>query len=130
MAKSGRDVGADHVKRLQEYLSSTAALPLRNGKVNATAIAKACGFDRNVLYTNPGAKSLLDAAAARIGAEGIDVASRPADGDDRARLQRKINKLEQEAAANRAEIDELRRRLRRLEHVETHFMETGRRIIP
>ena len=41
-------------------------------------------------------------------------------------LMNRVDKLEQENAALRAEVAGLRERLRRVEHVETHMVETGR----
>jgi len=45
---------------LEELQASRAQLPLRAGKPNKKAIAKACGFNRNVLYVNADVISLLD----------------------------------------------------------------------
>jgi len=64
--KSGFQVGAEYVERLKRYFADVASegrpLPARGGKPNASAIALACGFDRQVLYKNPAAKELFDKA--------------------------------------------------------------------
>lgn len=127
---SGAEAGAENVRRLEEYLEALAAegrpLPWRNGKPNHSAIALACGFDRQVLYKNPGAKRLLVEAVAELGLDGpepIETTTEIPKGD---RRDRRIQKLEQENAALRAELTELRERTRRLQHVETHMAETGR----
>ncbi len=140
--KSGRDKGSDNVARLRGHLAdleaSGRALPERGGKVNVSAIALACGFDRNVLYTNQAAKALLDSAVARMGLELPDQIRRgplPADPGGPDPRDRRILQLEQanavfkaENGALRTERNGLRERLRRFEHIEAHMVETGRRV--
>ena len=130
--QSGAAAGAENSRRLQEYLDALAAerrpLPIRNGRVNVSAVALACGFDRQVLYKNPAAKEALDLAVEAMGLapenpEEPDVKPEVRTPD---RRERRIHKLEQENAALRAEVAGLRERLRRVEHVETHMVETGR----
>jgi hypothetical protein len=62
-SKSGSALGAENVGRLKTYLDDLKAesrpLPMRAGEPNRSAIALACGFDRQVLYKNPAAASLL-----------------------------------------------------------------------
>lgn len=132
---SGAAAGAENVRRLEAYLQALAEngqpLPERNGKVNVSAIAIACRFDRQVLYKNPAAKALLDEAVERLGF----VARQPRqEGEPEQRehdpRDRRIHKLEQENASLRAELVGLRDRLRRLQHVEAHMVESGRRVAP
>jgi hypothetical protein len=141
-ARSGPQKGAENAERLRAYLAGLGgegrALPERGGKVNVSAIAMACGFDRNVLYTNPAARALLEGALSTLGLEGpgrAREAPAPAAGPDP--RDRRINQLEQanaslkaENGALRAERNNLRERLRRLEHIEAHMVETGRRVAP
>jgi len=132
--KSGCQVGAEYVERLKSYLADVATegrpLPARGGKPNASAIALACGFDRQVLYKNPAAKELFDKAARELGVERaadhekFDSEKPVARSDPR---DQRILKLEQENASLRAERADLRARLRRLEHIEELMVETGRR---
>jgi hypothetical protein len=104
---------------------------MRGGEINRSAIALACGFNRQVLYVNEGAKALLDEAIAGAGlGEGLEQAG----GDDKPvtrsdKRDRRIHQLEQANAALRAENHGLRERLRRLEHVEAVMM-AGRRVAP
>lgn len=62
--KSGVEIGVENVARLHAYLDGLASngdpLPMRAGKPNMSAIALACGFDRQVLYKNPAAVALID----------------------------------------------------------------------
>lgn len=134
MTRGGRQAGEEHLLALCEYLRRLAeageGVPERAGKANVTAVALACGFNREVLYQNPRCKAVLAEAVVRLGLAkpSADVAD---DGqDDRARLENRIRTLEQQNAALYAEVHELRRRLRRVEHIEEHFVRTGRRITP
>ena len=128
-AKSGAQIGAENATRLKAYFAGLQAagqgLPERDGKANISAIALAAGVDRQVLYKNPAAAAALAEAVALLGLappqrQEPQVAAR--DGRDQ-----RILKLEQENAALKAENLDLRRRVRRLEHVESHMVETGRR---
>ncbi|WP_291825804.1 DUF6262 family protein [Bosea sp. (in: a-proteobacteria)] len=127
---SGAALGAENVEKLRRYLHQLSdekqPLPERNGRANVSAIALACGFDRQVLYKNPGAKRLLAEAVAELGLDApapTDAASEAPQAD---RRDRRIQRLEQENAALRAELTELRERMRRLHHVEAHMVESGR----
>ncbi|KQQ45674.1 hypothetical protein ASF58_19050 [Methylobacterium sp. Leaf125] len=129
---SGAAAGAENVRRLKAYLDGLAAqqmsLPVRQGRVNVSAVALSCGFDRQVLYKNSVAKEMLAQAEAELGldrevaeAEDDKPPVRPTDQRDR-----RIHKLEQENASLRAEVVGLRERLRRVRHVEEHMADTGR----
>ena len=134
-AKSGFQVGVEYVERLKRYFADVATegrpLPARGGKPNASAIALACGFDRQVLYKNPAAKELFDKAVRELGIEPAadhdkrDDEKPVAHSDTR---DRRILELEQENASLRAERADLRARIRRLEHIEELMVETGRRV--
>jgi hypothetical protein len=131
---SGRDIGDAHVEALQTYLSklrgANVALPHRGGKVHLTAVAKACGFNREVLYQNPRCKALLAEAAANLGLTALetraDVDSKP----ETAALERRITQLERHNASLYAEVHELRRQLRQFQAIEAVLTESGRRVIP
>lgn len=60
MTQSGRILGQQHAEALQHRLESLDKLPVRNGRLNATALAKGCGFDRQVLYKNPQCRAMLE----------------------------------------------------------------------
>lgn len=64
---SGRAIGDTHTAALEVFLEATPRLPHRGGGVNATAIARACGFDRQVLYKNSKCRDLLNARMAKEG---------------------------------------------------------------
>lgn len=135
---SGAAAGAENVRRLRSYLDDLAEkrlrLPERQGRVNVSAVALACGFDRQVLYKNPAAKGMLAEAEAALGLDRGGGGSQDEDEKPTVRSpdqrDRRIHKLEQENAALRAEVVGLRERLRRVRHVEQHMTETGRWIAP
>lgn len=127
--QSGTVIGSSNVERLKAYINqlvgSGRGLPAQRGRVNVSAVALACGFDRAVLYQNPTARQVLATAAKTLGLD-AQVARREFTHAD-LRDQR-IQKLEQENANLKAEIFELRRALRRFEHIEEMMTETGKRV--
>jgi hypothetical protein len=129
-SKSGSAVGAENVAHLKAYLDAVEregrALPIRGGEVNRSAIALACGFDRQVLYKNPTAKALLDDAVKKLGIAGPEDDAEPVVKTDR--RDERIRTLEQQNASLRAELTGLRDKLRRLEQVEDIMVTTGRRV--
>lgn len=129
--KSGVELGVENVARLQSYLDGLEAtgtpLPLRAGKPNMSAVALACGFDRQVLYKNPAAAVLVAEFADRHPGDAAAIES-PEAKPQSDRRDSRIMQLEQHLAAARAENAGLRERLRRLQHIEDHVADTGRRI--
>lgn len=125
-ARSGASIGAEHAERLQQYLKDIDVLPARGGKLNVTAVALACGFDRGVLYANSECKRLIKAAIESKGLQGLEDRV-VAPTDDRCRrLEHQVGQLEQRLAALSAENEALRAKVRRLAHVESHMIATGR----
>ena len=127
---SGAEVGKRNVATLKDYLRGIKAqganLPSRAGKVNMTAVALACGFDRGVLYQNPRCRRLMHFATKWYGLEGQGKGPEVAPNTRDIRDER-IRKLEQQNAALLAENHGLRRKLARLQHIEDEMVDTGRR---
>lgn len=153
LAKSGQQIGAEHVERLREYLRSLQAagirIPGRQGKPNKSVIADACGFGRLTLYNNSEAIAVLEQAVIEIGV--VEETSRPEEKIIRpsldgkaAHLQtaidkkdRRIQQLEEKLEAKLAEISELRRelkesqeKLRQYDLMEEVMTTIGRRFRP
>lgn len=126
MGRSGAEVGRENVERLRSYLDGAPELPIRGGKLNVQAIADATGIDRQALYRNANCRALIEAAAARVGADAVAKSGPAVLDPEHARLERRVSELERANASLRAEVTELRSRLRRLAHVEEHLTETGR----
>lgn len=127
-AASGREIGERHVEALRAFLERLEAadepLPVRNGRINLSAIAIACGFDRQTLYKNPAAKALLEAASAR-NRQAVPAAAEvnePEATPKADRRDQRILQLEQHNATLRAEVRGLREQLARYRHVEEAMM--------
>lgn len=111
-----------YVERLQ---AAGLKLPSRGGKVNKTAVATACGFNRETFDQNARFEKRLMEAVEDLGLELTKSAETPAttrDSGDKAR----ITALEQQLASLRSENLELRHKVARYEH----STQTGRRVIP
>ncbi len=124
---SFQQVSEENYVRLEAYLdrmeSAGLKLPSRGGKVNKTAVATACGFNRETFTQNKRFERRLSDAVVALGLEGPAAPEPPRrDGADKAR----ITILEQQLASLRGENYELRRRLARYEHATL----TGRRVMP
>lgn len=129
--KSFLEISEDHHSKLAEYIERLRAadlrLPGRHGKVNKTAVARACGFARETFQQNQRFAETLDAAVAGLGIELPDAEEpEPRNTEDKAKIMR----LEQQLSASRSENHELRRRLRRYEAIADHMAGSGRRVIP
>lgn len=118
----------DNLARLEKYLASVESLPAQGGKVSVAAIAIAAGIDRQVLYRNPRAKALLDAAVADKELVGIEARYTGNQSDAEKALERQVCGLESRNAALMAENADLRARLRRFEHIEEMAV-LGKRVI-
>jgi hypothetical protein len=124
---SFQQVSEENYLRLEAYIDRMGGaglkLPSRGGKVNKTAVATACGFNRETFTQNKRFNRRLDQAVAALGLDSPSAPEPPRrDGADKAR----ITILEQQLASLRGENYELRRRLARYEHATL----TGRRVIP
>lgn len=124
---SFQQISDDNYRRLEEYIArlreADLKLPSRGGRVNKTAVATACGFNRETFNQNKRFENLINAAVEELGLDGPAKTpeANPRDSRDKSR----ILVLEQQLAALRSENWELRRRLARYEHATA----TGRRVI-
>jgi uncharacterized protein YceH (UPF0502 family) len=124
------EISEEHHGKLLAYVErlrmAGLKLPGRQGKVNKTAVARACGFARETFQQNPRFAATLMAAVEELGIETPTTEDAPArNTEERAR----IFQLEQQLSAMRSENYELRRRLRKYEAVAEHMTATGRRVI-
>ena len=141
-ARSPIDLAREYEARLEHYLAHVEALPSRSGKVNVSAIAAACGFDRQILYKNGTARALLDRAVGEKGLLGIEAAVADPDSEERpgqaamvplAKLreeQRRCADLEKRVSELSARTAELSARLRRQNLIEDELIARGRRSRP
>ena len=123
-----QQISEENYCRLEQYLERLRAaglkLPGRAGKVNKTAVAMACGFNRETFTQNKRFATLLEDAVEELGFD-IPAARAPEAAKRDSRDKSRILVLEQQLAALRSENWELRRRLARYEHA----IATGRRVI-
>jgi predicted RNase H-like nuclease (RuvC/YqgF family) len=157
LAKSGQQIGAEHAERFRCYLDDLRAkkqrLPTRHGKLNNSAIARACRFQRLTLYKNTKVREMLEEAIKDEEIGLLDGGSPPSPEAGAgvsvpkgraAHLERQVNKyerrigeLEEIRAAQAAEIEELKRerkglreKLRQYEVMEEIMATSGRRFRP
>lgn len=129
LRKSGIQVAQEHVDALIDFLEAHAHEPLpRFGvELNKTAIARECGFDRQVFRTNPRCRALVEEADARDREQHHDRLTqaefereRKGQSDkDRHALEERILKL---AVENRA----LKHELQRFRQLQDVLLRTGR----
>ena len=104
------------------------------GRLNRGEICRECGFGRSALVQNPRIKDALLTLEEQLRARGIlPVQTLPVEVPLRQKGQlltateaERLRKLEAEYAGLRAELSELRRRLKRFEAMESVLAETGR----
>ncbi|MBJ6800433.1 hypothetical protein [Geomonas propionica] len=122
---NGKMVGEENVAKLKLWLDQVDAIPMHGGKPNKSEIARLAGLaDRQPLDNNPECQRLLALAVASKGGE---LQSRY--DEERARQERRIRELETRADKEMAENFELKRMLKKLQHVE-QILEAGGRVIP
>lgn len=145
VAMSGKQAGAENAQRLHAYIAALRLggrrLPSHGGKPDKSAIAVACGFNRQTLYNNPEAISLLDGAVKELG---LEVENNAASGGKTEFLRQQVDKrdrrvrrleelLDTRTAENqtlRRENKELKEKLRQYELVEEIMTTSGRRFRP
>ena len=70
------EVLAEHMASLRSYLAAIRdrgeSLPMRGGKPNRAAIARACGFSRDTFYDHPNFLAILDRSAVRVAVDALD----------------------------------------------------------
>jgi hypothetical protein len=122
-----QQISEDNYRRLEEYIQrlreAKIKLPNRGGKVNKTAVATACGFNRSTFVQNKRFETLINDAVKELGLE-VPAKATETDATDK-RDKARVLVLEQQLAAVRSENYELRRKLARYEHAAA----TGRRVI-
>ena len=122
--KSNQQIGAESLEQLRAWLDAAAVIPDRKGKANVAAIAVAAGLDRQVLY-RPEAQAMIREAVAEKGL-GMPEQQRGPGGDAvPAWATQRIKDLEEQLAIAKAEVHDLRARLRRFEHLDQHLAATG-----
>ncbi|MCM2500081.1 hypothetical protein [Neorhizobium galegae] len=129
LRKSGIQVAQEHVDALIDFLEAHEGEPLpRFGlELNRTAIARECGFDRQVFRTNPRCRALIEEADTkdreqhhdRLSQAEFERERKGKSEKDRNALEDRILKL---AVENRA----LKQELQRFRQLQEVLLRTGR----
>lgn len=146
---SGQQIAKDNLLKFHSWIAEREAANdwhdyLRGDKLNRSEIASECGFALSVLRQNPAVKEALHALEARLEILGatLSLGPNPRSSDREAsdaekvidqrimaakgRAEARVKALEEQNAALKAEVAELRERLRRFEHLDDHLGRTGR----
>lgn len=123
MTLSTQEVGLQNLAKLQDWLDSCENLPGRGGKVNISALALVAGVDRQFLY-RPEAQEKI---ASAVQVKGLSMPSQVKNSQTEvpAWASQRILQLENQLTAARVEVHELRKRLQRYEHIDSHLASTG-----
>ncbi|MDH0614127.1 MULTISPECIES: hypothetical protein [unclassified Agrobacterium] len=127
--KSGVEIAQEHVDSLIEYLERQKDKPLpRYGvDLNKSAIAKECGFDRQVFRTNPRCSEILEKADEEDRKAYLTrLENAEAVREQKARTDADQMALEDQNLRLLAENASLRRELDRLKRLSAVIAETGR----
>lgn len=149
---NGKEVGAANVTKFEAWVAERKAGGdwkdyIRQGQLNRTEVAIECGFAKSVLRQNPTVKAALQALEERLRAEGVlpsaegtktpqvddEVVSASVDRrivSINNRSEKRVKALEEQNAALRAEVRELRQQLKRYRMIDEHLAETGRLVRP
>lgn len=153
MNKSGSHRGAENLKKLLGWIEERYRLGdwdayIRGGKLNRTEIATECGFARSVFAQNPAIRTAVEAMETDLRGRDIlnaisaskDAINDVIDANNEAVERRiliskqvanqRLKSLEEQNAALRAEVRDLKIKLRQLNHIEEHLSSTGRMISP
>lgn len=147
---SGREIAAKNLQKFLAWTSERDAAAdwqdyIRQGKLNRTELAAECGFALAVLRQNPAVKSALDALEARLLNDGVfqpkltspnasieantEATSQSIDKRimaAKAKAEKRVKQLEEQNAALKAEVRDLRDQLKIYRHLDEHLCATGR----
>ena len=140
---SGRQIAEENVQAFQRWMAGKTdddyrAMALR-GVLSRKEIAKECGFAKSALAQNPRIKAALRELEERLRERGVlpKALSKGSVGRQEPRLRdrgaqqtlldrERLRRLEQENASLRAEVDELKRQLKRHAILSEALTMTGR----
>ena len=150
---SGKQIAAENIAKFEAWVDERRQAGdwqeyMRGGRMlNRTEIANECGFAKSVLRQNPTVNAALEALETELVESGImrrldtnfmsTAGQTPSEGaiDQRITLindkaEKRIKSLEEQNAALKAELMDLRDKLKRYDLIEKHLTETGRMVRP
>ncbi|QPK62572.1 hypothetical protein IVG45_17210 [Methylomonas sp. LL1] len=118
MAISNQNKAKQAVTRLKEWIDSKPEIPIRNGRLNKSAICQLIKIPKSTLGTNKELKAVLDALESNITSyQFLDIR-----GDKERQLQSRISQLENQLECAKLEIAELKIKI----SINEHLIDTGR----
>lgn len=143
---SGPQIAATNLRKFQTWIAERDAAAdwpdyVRQGKLNRSEIASECGFALSVVRQNPAVKTALETLEARLLASGFLVLTKAASKtiseatrqstDKRlmaatGKAEARVKALEEQNAALKAEVRDLRDQLKTYRHLDAHLCATGR----
>lgn len=147
---SGQQIAANNLHKFLAWIAERDATNdwtdyIRQGKLNRSELAAECGFALSVVRQNPAVKSALEVLEARLLASGILQPQKAAPGpatdagteatsqsiDKRimaakGKAEARVKALEEQNAALKAEVRDLRDQLKTYRHLDEHLCSTGR----
>ncbi len=147
---SGQQIAANNLQRFNAWIEERNVANdwqdyIRQGKLNRSEIAKECRFALSVVRQNPAVKLVLEALEARLLASGVLQPEKPAPGNSsdvrmiatiqavdkrimaaKAKAEQRVKQLEEQNAALKAEVRDLRDQIKTYRHLDDHLCSTGR----
>lgn len=135
-SQSGAQIGVANFARLREYFDQLeregGRIPVtKGGRPNLSAIAFACGFDRQVLYNNPRCRELIQAKLGTIG--GTTQTTEPSAKAAYDPKDKRIRELEKQVADLTERLIQAEKDLAEAQPYQKlyqHALETGRTLVP
>lgn len=144
---SGQQMAAANLRRFNEWILEREAAAdwpdyIRGGKINRTEAAAECGFGTSAFRQNPAITQTLQALETRLSASGV-IKSVEAQTDEatshaadmrilasKASAERRTKAVEEQNAALKAEVNDLKQRLKQYKFLDDHLATTGRMLRP
>lgn len=147
---SGQQIAANNLQKFHTWITERDVANdwtdyVRQGKLNRSELAAECGFAVSVVRQNPAVKSALETLEAHLLASGIlqptktapsasietgiDATSQSIDKRimaAKAKAEQRVKQLEEQNAALKAEVRDLRDQIKTYRHLDEHLCTTGR----
>lgn len=147
LAVSGRKQAVANLQRFNAWVTERTAANdwsdyLRGQKLNRSEIAAECNFALSVVRQNPAVKAALEGLEARLRDSGLTKAAlAPADDatvqaadlcilSSKSSGERRVKAVEEQNAALKAEVNDLKQQLKQYKFLDEHLATTGRMLRP
>ncbi len=147
---SGQQIAATNVQKFNEWVTARDSVNdwkdyIRQRNLNRSEIARECGFALSVFRQNPAIKKAMEVLEARLRSAGtlgdvktaVGVSSKVSEAATtqavdrrimaaKGKAEQRVKMLEEQNAALRAEVRDLRDQLAKYRHLDAHLCSTGR----